>query len=725
MSRTKPDAAIADLFQLPAKAKAETKTRLNRRKDAKTENKQREDAKAELKQLAKDIAHHDQLYYQQDAPEVLDAEYDKLRRRNAELEKRFPDLVRADSPSKRVGAAPTAGFAKVRHPQAMLSLDNAFEDEDVHKFFQGIQKFFRKEEDLIRVDPKTIAIMAEPKIDGLSVSIRYKNGKLILGATRGDGVTGEDVTANVRTLNTIPKSLNGNGWPETIEIRGEVYFLRHLFESLNRERIKAGEEPFANPRNAAAGSLRQLNPTITASRPLFFFAYAWGEASQPFAKTHSEALELFKDWGFIVNPESRLCIGVEEALDFHRKMAAKRTKLDYDIDGVVYKVNDLDLEERLGFVSRAPRWAIAHKFAAEQTQTVLEKIEIQVGRQGTLTPVAHLTPVTVGGVVVSRATLHNEDEIKKKDIHEGDTVIIQRAGDVIPQVVRVVEKKRPKDSKPYEFPRKCPICKSPAVREEGAAAWRCTNIACAAQAVERLKHFVSRDAFDIEGLGKKHITEFWEDGLIHNPVDIFQKLKIKKIVGRKGWQETSAKKLIEAINRRRKVTLDRFIYALGIPQVGEATAKLLARHYRSLDRWAKAMTEARDKTGDAWHDLINLNNIGEDTATDIVGFFAEKHNKNIFKKLSTIIDVADFAPPAAGNSPLAGKSIVFTGALEGMSRSEAKARAEALGALVASSVSAKTDYVVMGADAGSKAKKAKEFGVKILSEEEWLKLARG
>ena len=681
-------------------------------------------AKAELKRLAKEIAYHDNLYYQKNSPKIADSEYDKLRQANTAIELAYPDLVRADSPSKRVGAAPATGFAKVRHPHPMLSLENAMNEEEVRDFFSGVRNFFRDPKDIERVDPATISIMAEPKIDGLSVSIRYEKGKLVLGATRGDGVTGEDVTANIRTLADVPKELHRQHWPEIIEIRGEVYFPKFLFASLNQERERARESVFANPRNAAAGSLRQLDPAVTAKRPLKFFAYAWGEASEPFAKSHSEALKHLKAWGFATDTHSKLCHGVEQVLAFHRDMAAKRAALPYDIDGVVYKVNDLDLEDRLGFVSRAPRWAIAHKFPAEQAQTVLKKIEIQVGRQGTLTPVAHLALVTVGGVVVSRATLHNEDEIKNKDIRIGDTVIVQRAGDVIPQVVKVLEERRPKHSEPFEFPHKCPKCHRPAVREEGEAAWYCTNIACPAQAVERIKHFVSRNALDIEGMGDRHVTEFWRDKLIKNPADIFR-LKPKQIEKRGGWGELSARKLVAAINARRDVPLDRFIYALGIPQVGESTAKLLARHYRSFEEWRRAMEAAHDKTSEAWRELNDIQNIGEDTAADIVGFFAEERNRKVLDELKREMQVADFHIPDAGNSPLAGKRIVFTGTLEAMSRPEAKARAEALGALVTSNVSAKTDYVVMGTDSGSKATKAGELGVRILNEDEWLKLTRG
>ncbi|HEV8014273.1 MAG TPA: NAD-dependent DNA ligase LigA [Stellaceae bacterium] len=705
----------------PARAKAK-KTATPKHVEALTAA----DAKAELKSLAAAIAHHDELYHQKDAPEISDADYDALRARNKAIEARFPDLIRADSPSRRVGAAPATGFAKVRHPHAMLSLDNAFGDEDVRDFFKGVRNFFRAPQDVARVEEDKIAVMAEPKIDGLSCSIRYEKGALVLAATRGDGVTGEDVTANVKTLASVPKQLKGRGWPDIIEVRGEIYMERAGFFALNAEREKAGEPVFANPRNAAAGSLRQLDSSITAKRPLAFFAYAWGEQSAPFAKTHAEALKAFAGWGLTVNPLSKLCHGVDALLAFHRDIGEQRAALPYDIDGVVYKVNDLDLEERLGFVSRAPRWAIAHKFPAQQAQTVLKRIGIQVGRRGTLTPVAELEPITVGGVVVSRATLHNEDEIKRKDIREGDTVIIQRAGDVIPQVVGIVAARRPKDSKPYQFPHTCPECGSKAVREEGEAAWRCSGgLICPAQAVERLKHFVSRNAFDIEGLGEKHIVDFWNDGLIKQPADIFR-LDATKIASREGWGETSASRLLAAIDARRNITLDRFINALGIPQVGEATAKLLARHYRSLARWRQAMEGAADPASDAWRELTDIHGIGEDMAADIVGFFAEKHNRAILDALGKEVRVEDYAVTAPlGDSPLAGKTIVFTGTLTEMSRSEAKARAEALGAHVGGSVSSKTDYLVVGADAGSKAKKAGELGVTTLSEDEWLKLARG
>jgi DNA ligase (NAD+) len=684
------------------------------------------EAAAELERLAAEIAHHDRLYHQQDAPEISDAEYDELRKRNNALEARFPELIRADSPSRRVGATPSTAFAKVQHSIPMLSLENAFDEQDVRDFFAGIRNFFRRPEDVARVAEDAIEIMAEPKIDGLSAALRYEHGRLALGATRGDGVTGEDVTANLRTLPSVPKQLSGKGWPEIIEVRGEVYMEREGFFAVNAEREAAGEPVFANPRNVAAGSLRQLDPAITARRPLKFFAYAWGEASAQFARSHAEALQHFGEWGFTVNPRSRLCHGVDEVLAAYHEIGADRAELPYDIDGVVYKVNDLRLQQRLGFVSRAPRWALAHKFPAQQAQTVLNDILISVGRTGSLTPVAVLEPITVGGVVVQRATLHNEDEIARKDVRKGDTVVVQRAGDVIPQIVSVVLDRRPVGAKPYEFPEHCPICGSLAVREPGMAARRCTGgLICAAQAVERLKHFGARDCFDIEGLGAKHIAAFWEDGLIRGPGDIFR-LKADQIAGREGWGETSAAKLIAAIDERRRITLDRFINALGIPQVGQATARLLARHYRSLDNWQREMdAAAQDAENPARAALLDVHGIGADMAADIIGFFAEPHNRDLLDDLTGEIEVLDYAAPSRGAtaSPLAGKTIVFTGGLETMSRSEAKARAEALGANVASSVSAKTHYVVIGTDAGSKATKAAALGVTTLDESEWLKLA--
>jgi DNA ligase (NAD+) len=681
------------------------------------------EAQAELARLAAEIEHHDRRYHADDAPEISDAEYDELRRRNQAIEARFPELIRADSPSRRVGAAPSAGFAKVTHSIPMLSLENAFAESDVADFFAGIRNFFRRPDDLARVAEDAIEVMAEPKIDGLSAAVRYERGRFVLGATRGDGITGEDVSANLRTLATIPDRLSGSAWPDIVEVRGEVYMERAGFFAVNAEREAAGEPVFANPRNVAAGSLRQLDPAITARRPLKFFAYAWGEVSAPFAKTHAEALTRFRDWGFTVNERSRLCRGIAEVLDYYRSLSEQRAELPYDIDGVVYKVNDLGLQSRLGMVSRAPRWALAHKFPAQQAQTILRDILIQVGRQGSLTPVAVLEPITVGGVVVQRATLHNEDEIARKDVRIGDTVVVQRAGDVIPQIVAVVPERRPPDATPYHFPDHCPICESLAVREEGMAARRCTGgLICPAQAVERLKHFVARDCFDIEGLGAKHIAEFWHDELVRQPADLFR-LKTEQIAPREGWGEVSAAKLVAAIDERRRIPLDRFINALGIPQVGQATARLLARHYRSFDAWRRDMEAASDADSPARAGLLDVHGIGADMATDIIGFFAEPHNRTILDDLAHEVTVLDYEAPARRPSPLSGKTIVFTGGLETMSRSEAKARAEALGANVASSVSAKTDYVVIGADAGQKAARAANLGVTTLDEAGWLELA--
>ncbi len=683
-----------------------------------------DEAKRELADLAAEIGRHDRLYYTDAAPEISDAGYDALRRRNTEIEARFPELVRADSPQHRVGAAAAAGFAKVTHTRPMLSLENAFDEADVRDFFAGIRNFFSRPADRELVAEDAIEVMAEPKIDGLSLGLRYERGRLVQAATRGDGVTGEDVSANIRTVGSVPGTLSGTGWPDVIEIRGEIYMERRGFFVLNEERAAAGESAFANPRNSAAGSLRQLDPAITARRPLAFFAYAWGEASTPFARTHAEALDRFRRWGLTVNDRSRLCRGVGEVLAYYQNIAADRASLPYDIDGVVYKVNDLGLQERLGMVSRAPRWALAHKFPAEQAQTVLRDILVSVGRQGALTPIAMLEPVTVGGVVVQRATLHNEDEIARKDVRIGDTVIVQRAGDVIPQIVGVVAERRPPAARPYQFPDHCPICGSLAVREPRMVARRCTGgLICPAQAVERLKHFVGRNSFDIEGLGSKHIQAFWQDGLIRGPGDIFR-LDPGVIARREGWAEVSAQKLVAAIDQRRRIAFDRFINALGIPQVGQATARLLARHYRSLGHWRAEMEQAQGPESEARAGLLGVHGIGADMAADIVGFFAEPHNREVLDDLAREVTVPDYQAPAQRMaSPLAGKTIVFTGALDRMSRSEAKARAEALGANVTSSVSAKTDYLVAGADPGSKATKAAALGVAVLDEAAWLALA--
>jgi DNA ligase (NAD+) len=682
----------------------------------------REEAEAELKALAAQIAAHDKAYYQEDAPVVSDAEYDALRRRNEAIEARFPDLVREDSPSRRVGAPAACGFAKVVHARPMLSLANAFTDQDLGDFVDGIRRFLRE----LRDDPRIpLEMMAEPKIDGLSVSLRYEHDRFVRGATRGDGTTGEDVTTNLLTLADVPEHIDHG--PEILEVRGEVYMTKPDFAALNARQQAAGSKIFANPRNAAAGSLRQLDPGVTAARPLRFFAYAWGEVSEPLTQTHQRFLAWLEAAGFPVNPLARLCRDLDGMLAFFREVAATRAGLPYDIDGVVFKVNRIDWQERLGAVSRAPRWAIALKFEAEKAETILRNIRIQVGRTGTLTPVAELEPVTVGGVVVSRATLHNEDEVRRKKVHVGDTVVVQRAGDVIPQVVSVVLDKRPPGTTEYVFPELCPECGSLAIREEGEVARRCTGgLICPAQAVERLKHFVSRNAFDIEGLGTKHIQAFWKDGLIAGPGDIFRlRDRAGDIRGREGWGGKSVDNLLAAIEQRRTISLDRFIYALGIRQVGQATARLLAKQYGSLSAWRAAMTAAEDPDSDAYRDLVDIDGIGPAAAADITAFFTEPHNRQVLDDLQSQLKVEDFNAPQASGSPIAGKTLVFTGTLEYMTRSEAKARAESLGAKVAGSVSKKTDYVVVGADAGSKARKASELGVTKLTEREWVDLISG
>lgn len=680
------------------------------------------EAAAELAQLAREIAHHRKLYYQKDAPEISDADFDTLERRNAAIEVRFPKLKRADSPSEKVGAEPSAGFAKVKHLEPMLSLDNAFSREDVADFVQRIRRF------LGLAESAHLEFNAEPKIDGLSANLRYEDGKLVLGATRGDGAVGEDITANLRHVAGIPRDFKTGPRPRRVEIRGEVYMSKAGFTKLNAAREKAGEPAFANPRNAAAGSVRQLDPEITRSRPLQFFAYAFGAAEGfDWPASHADLLHQLEAWGFAVNPRSRVVRDLDAAMAYYDDMAAHRAGLDYDIDGVVYKINDLKLQDRLGFVGRAPRWAIAHKFAAEQAETVLKDIKIQVGRTGVLTPVAELEPVTVGGVVVGRATLHNEDEIARRDVRIGDRVVVQRAGDVIPQIVSVVDPDRKGRGKPFAMPEKCPECGSHAVREAGEVARRCTGgLICPAQAVERLRHFVSRMAFDIEGLGDKHIRAFFEEGLVKSPVDIFHLAERRdQLLAREGWGETSVDNLLAAIAARRRISLERFIFALGIPQIGEETAKLLARHYRSLNAWRQGMIDARVVGSDARQDLLTIGKIGESIAEDLIEFFAEPHNRKVVDRLAVLVEVEDAVAPTGVSSPISDKTVVFTGTLEKMTRNEAKARAEALGAKVAGSVSSKTDYLVVGADAGSKAKKAAELGVKTLSEDDWLALIEG
>ncbi len=768
-------------------------------------------AAAEFARLVAEIKQHDAAYYQADDPLVTDAEYDALRRRLAELEALHPELAGAASPSHTVGAAPAEGFSKIRHAVPMLSLGNAFEDGDVHDFVARVRRFLGFD------DHQQLAFTAEPKIDGLSISIRYENGVLVQAATRGDGAEGENVTANVKTMKSIPHKLSGSGVPEIAEVRGEIYLSHADFEALNAAQTSAGEKTFANPRNAAAGSLRQLDQTVTASRPLKFFAYTWGDMPVLAAKSQYGMVAAFKSWGLPVNGRTTICKSADEMLVYYRKIGEQRATLGYDIDGVVYKVDAIDLQERLGFVSRSPRWAIAHKFPAEQATTILNAIDIQVGRTGSLTPVAKLAPVTVGGVVVSNATLHNEDEIARKDVRVGDTVVVQRAGDVIPQVVSVILDKRPKSAVPYVFPDKCPVCGSDAVREASDSAdagviKRCTGgLICPAQAKERLKHFVSRLAFDIEGFGGERIEMFFDNGLVRSPADIFtlqgrDAKSSSKLADREGFGERSAAKLFTAIDARRTIGLQRFLYALGIRHVGETTSKDLAKafgsfsavrsavetaaaakpgaHYNRLisinglglkaagavmahvtaqspgdlfsggsdafegiakikgfrasavDALRQAFADgkslaetarraAQERPGDAYKELAATSGIGEVSADALIGFFSEAHNIEAVEALLEQVTVEPFVAPVALASAVTGKTVVFTGTLEKLSRNEAKAQAERMGAKVAGSVSKKTDYLIAGADAGSKLTAARDLGVSVLSEDEWIALTSG
>jgi DNA ligase (NAD+) len=682
----------------------------------------RAEAAAELARLAAEIAHHDRLYYRDAAPEISDVEYDALRQRNQAIEARFPDLIRPDSPSHRVGAAPVEDFGKVRHRVPMLSLDNAMAAGEVREFMQRVRRFLNLGQDV------PLALVAEPKIDGLSASLRYQDGVFVQGATRGDGTVGEDVTANLRTIRDVPQRMGGAGVPAVLDVRGEVYMERAQFLALNAARAAAGEPLFANPRNFAAGSLRQLDPRITASRPLRFFAYGWGEADPPIQGAYSDFLDRLKDWGFRVNPLTARCADEDAALAYHERLAAQRFELPYDIDGVVVKVDRIDYQRRLGFVGRAPRWAIAFKFAAEQAETRVLGIAVQVGRTGALTPVAALEPVTVGGVVVTRATLHNQDYIESKDIRVGDTVVVQRAGDVIPQVVEVRHERRPPGTEPYVFPDRCPACGSLALRPPGEAVRRCTGgLICPAQITERLRHFVSRDAFDIEGLGRKQVPQLLEAGLVKAPGDLFRLAedpgRLQQLESLPLWGKKKAENLRRSIEARRRIPLARFINALGIRFIGETNARLLARHYGSFERWRAAMVAVANGDADARAELDAIDGVGPAVVEALIEFFKEAHNREVLDDLAALIEVEDTAADAGAASPLAGKTVVFTGTLEHMTRAEAKATAEALGAKVAGSVSGNTDYVIVGADAGSKARKATELGVSTLSEAEWRQLA--
>jgi DNA ligase (NAD+) len=693
-------------------------------------------ARTEHMRLALELEEHDRRYYQDDAPTVTDAEYDKLRQRLNAIEKRFPEFVSGESPSQRIGAAPSGRFKKVRHAVPMLSLDNAFAEQDVRDFADRIARFLKLPDD--RID-----FSAEPKIDGLSMSLRYEDGELVTAATRGDGAEGEDVTANIRTLEDVPQKLKGRHIPDICEVRGEVYMTKKAFLALNERQKAAGETIFANPRNSAAGSLRQKDPSITASRPLGFFAYAWGEMSAMPEATQSGMIGWFERCGFRTNPLTKLCHSVEELLAFHRSIEEQRAELDYDIDGVVYKVDRIDWQERLGFVSRTPRWGIAHKFPAERAITVLRDIEIQVGRTGSFTPVGKLEPVGVGGVIVQNVTLHNEDYIRGvgnkgevlregRDIRIGDTVVVQRAGDVIPQVVDVVIDKRPKGAKEFHFPKKCPCpLHTDVVREETAAGEagsraRCTGeFACPFQKIEHLKLFVSRRAFDIDGLGEKQLQYFFDEGFVKEPAEIFTlpkrnaRLKLEEI---EGYGETSVRNLFASIESRRRIALERFIFALGMRHVGETTALALARGYGSWQAFHDACLKVAKGDEEAMAEMDALDQIGETVIQSVAAYFGESHNRGIVDRLVKELDEIIDAERPKSNSKVAGKTVVFTGSLEKMTRDEAKATAERLGAKAAGSVSKKTDYVVAGPGAGSKLAEAKKHGVAVLTEDEWLKL---
>jgi DNA ligase (NAD+) len=718
-----------------------------------------DEAEAELARLAEAIAAANIAYHQKDAPEITDAEYDAMRRRNDGIEEAFPDLIRPDSPANAVGAAPAEGFAKVRHAVPMLSLAKAYTDQDVVDFIERGRRFFERDKDL------EIAFTAEPKIDGLSASLRYENGVFVQGATRGDGAVGEDITANLRTIKDIPARLKGSGWPQTIEIRGEVYMTYAEFQALKARSAAAGGQDYVNPRNTAAGSLRQKDPSITASRNLKFFAYAWGATSEDPAPTQYEAVQKFAEWGFPISTLMIRAKTVEELIAHYRLIEAQRSSLGYDIDGVVYKVDQLELQRRWGFVTGEPRWAIAHKFPAEQATTVVRRIDIQVGRTGTLAPISRLEPVTVGGVVVENATLHNEDYIKgidsnglpirgdePIDIRVGDTVVIQRAGDVIPQIVRVVLEKRPADAVPYEFPHECPICKSPATRELNEKSGkedsrrRCTGeLICPAQAIERLRHFVSRGAMDIEGLGAENIDLFFNAGLVKTAADIFtlkdRRPEVQKALAERREQQARVReaasgktrknvrsvedrnyegldKLFAAIDARREPELDRFIFALGIRHIGETTAAVLARTFSTIEELIRVGKETA-AAADPKSVFPSVDGIGGTVIEALVDFFGNERNDDVLDALLSQVHPKPYIVAVSADSAVAGKTIVFTGSLERMSRSEAKAMAERLGAKVAGSVSAKTDILVAGPGAGSKLKNAEALGVEVISEDEW------
>lgn len=680
----------------------------------KIQNLSPEEAAEKLKALAEEISDHNYRYYQLDNPTISDEAYDALWQYNLELEKKFPGLIRSDSPSYRIGSTPVGTFEKVIHSPPMLSLDNAFSFTQVQNFIDRLKRFLKWSSE------KQIALMAEPKIDGLSASLHYQNGQFILGATRGDGITGENITANLRTVRDIPLRLRGKIIPQTLEIRGEIYIKRSDFDHLNKIRKDRNESIFANPRNAAAGSLRQLDSAITAQRPLKFFPYSYYTESHQNSLTQKKILENLREWGFSVNSHTQLCHHLSELEAYYNRIQELRPHLDYEIDGVVYKVNDLALQDRLGIVGRAPRHSLAHKFAAQQAETIIEDIVIQVGRIGSLTPLAILKPVFVGGVMVRKATLHNEDEIQRKDIRIGDTVVVQRAGDVIPQIVKVIASKRPKNSQLFIFPNTCPICHAPTKKTIGQVASRCSNGSkCSAQVVEKLKHFVSRDAFDIDGLGERHLENLYHEGLIKTPVDLFI-LREKAINGdnsllkQEGWGKQSTQNLWEAIEKAQTITLDRFLYGLGIPQIGQTSSRLLAKTFHNLFNILNATLD----------DFLAIEGIGKSMALDLINFLHNPIHLDFIKMLEHYVTILPYPLSSDKGHSLEGKTVVFTGTLQSISRHEAKAQAERLGAKVSGSVSQKTDMVIVGENPGSKFKTAQSLSLNIISETDWLKLVK-
>ncbi|MGY8986538.1 MAG: NAD-dependent DNA ligase LigA [Sphingomonadales bacterium] len=673
------------------------------------------EAREELASLSLEISFHDKLYHDKDTPKISDSAYDNLRKRNNLIEERFPNIVRSDSPSKKIGFKASSKFEKIYHTQQMLSLDNAFTSEDVSDFVDRVKTFLKL------TSNESVYLTVEPKIDGLSASLRYENGVFIRGATRGDGKVGENITKNLMTLDEIPKNLYGNDWPNILEVRGEIYMPKSDFKALNDAQEAKNKKIFANPRNAAAGSMRQLDPSITASRALKFFAYTWGEVSDfGSMKTQNSVLERLKGLGFQVNPQTKVCRTLEDLLIQYKSIEEGRAFLNYDIDGVVYKINRLDWQERLGIANRAPRWAVAHKFPAAKAHTLVKNIKTQVGRTGAITPVAELEPVTVGGVVVSNATLHNADEIKRLDVRIGDKIIVQRAGDVIPQIISVVGPHK-SNSKPYQFPKGCEFCGTPLERDGDDVVFRCpNNMGCEEQVISQLHHFVSRNAFDIEGLGKKQVETLYKKRKIKTPVDIFKLEKSKDEISKwEGWGELSALNLLKAIKDKQEMPLDKFLYALGVRHIGQQNARLLALNYLSINKLLLAFKEALNKESQAYFDLENIDGIGPKVAGAILKYFGNKAFITMVKDLTNVVNITPFIPPS-NDSPIAGRTVVFTGNLERMSRAEAKAKAEYLGAKVSGSVSKITDYVVAGHGAGSKLKKAKDLGVKVMEEDQWL-----